>query len=68
MESQMTPKCSFCESEAVDSMVVECGNNAEYSIEINLCESHLKEEEATGYKFEEKYGDRIEQMNNERWY
>lgn len=48
-------------------MEVECGNNAEYSIVINLCDEHLKEEESTGYAFEEKYGARIEQMNNERW-
>lgn len=60
--------CSFCNSEAVDSVEVECGNNAEYSIEIKLCETHLKEQEETGYKFEEKYGARIEQMNNARWY
>jgi len=60
--------CSFCKNEAVDSMDVECGNNAEYSITVNLCKKHLKESDATGYKFEEKYGARIEQMNNERWY
>lgn len=67
MEILKRIKCSFCEGEAIDGMEVECGNNAEYSITIDLCESHSQEQERLGYKFEEKYGKRIEEMNNERW-
>jgi replication-associated recombination protein RarA len=63
----LIPKCSFCVKESVDSMSVECGNNAEYSITVYLCDDHLKESEELGYKFDEKYGDKIEKMNNERF-
>ncbi len=61
------PICSFCPKEAEDSLEVECGNNAEYSIELNLCAEHLKEQEKTGYAFEQKYGKEIEELNNQRW-
>lgn len=61
-------KCSLCICEAIDSFSVECGNNAEYSIELNVCDSHLKESERLGYNFEEKYRKEIELMNNERFY
>ena len=63
----MASKCSFCKSDAIDSMDVECGNNAEYSITVNLCDVHAKEADELDYKFNEKYGAIIEQMNNERF-
>ena len=60
-------KCSLCNSEAVDSIEVECGNNAEYAISLNLCEAHLNESQETGYAFEEKYGRQIELLLSERF-
>ena len=60
-------QCSLCHREADDSIDVECGNNAEYSITLNLCAEHLKESETLGYGFDQKYGAEIEKMNNERW-
>jgi hypothetical protein len=56
----MTMKCSLCKKEAIDSTDVECGNNAEYSITLNLCHSHCHEYEKLGYEFEEKYGKEIQ--------
>lgn len=59
-------KCSLCNSDATDSIEVECGNNAEYSLVLDLCEEHWKEQEELGYKFDEKYGGKIELLHNER--
>ncbi len=59
--------CSLCEKDAIDSFEVECGNNAEYSIELNVCEEHLKENEDLGYKFDEKYGAKFEEILYEGW-
>jgi hypothetical protein len=59
--------CSLCEKIAVDSFEVECGNNAEYSIQLNVCEEHLKESENMGYGFDEKYGLEFEKILAEKW-
>lgn len=61
-------RCSLCGSYAIDSINVECGNNAEYLISLRLCEDHFKEQEDLGYKFDEKYGAKIERILSERWY
>ncbi len=49
--------CFLCKQPAVDTMVFETGNNAEYKVEPNMCEVHFKEAENTGYDFEEKYAE-----------
>ncbi len=57
------PECSLEDNkEAVDSIVIETGNNAEIPITVYLCEKHLKEQEETGYAFEEKYAKRFLEM------
>lgn len=61
-------KCSLCGQPAIDSWEVECGNNAEYSIVLNVCEEHLKESEDLGYGFDEKHGGKFEKILAERWY
>jgi hypothetical protein len=61
-------KCSFDDNEAEDSFEVECGNNAEYCITLNLCRTHLRESDDLGHAFEEKYGKEIEKILNERFY
>jgi len=61
-------RCFLDGNDAVDSFDVECGNNAEYSITLNVCQQHLEESEKLGYGFEEKYGATIEKINNERWF
>jgi hypothetical protein len=60
-------KCFLDGNEAVDSFEVECGNNAEYTIMLNVCEKHADESDKLGYGFDEKYGKEIEKLNNERW-
>jgi len=57
----MSNYCVLCKhSKAEDAIEFECGNNAENSIQLWLCEAHLKEAEDTGYDFQEKYADKIE--------
>ena len=52
-------KCELCEHEAADSLEFETGNNAEMAVTINLCQTHLDEQEKTGYDFECKYFNQI---------
>jgi hypothetical protein len=59
-------RCSLCSRESIDSFEIECGNNAEYAIEIYLCQKHLLESETLGYAFEEKYGKEFETILNDR--
>lgn len=61
------PECDLCNCEAEDSMDFETGNNAEYSVTVDLCADHLKEQEETGYAFEEKHRAKFESMLYERW-
>lgn len=51
--------CDLCKGPQVDSLEFETGNNAEYSVSVNLCEAHFKEAEDTGYDFEKKYAEQI---------
>jgi hypothetical protein len=60
-------KCELCNQLAIDSVEFETGNNAEYGVEIDLCEGHLQELDATGYAFEQKYADQILQVLYDRW-
>lgn len=59
--------CFLCKQPAVDTMVFETGNNAEYKVEPNMCEVHFKEAENTGYDFEEKYAEQILEQLYESW-
>src|ERR1700690_568472 len=57
----MSSYCFLCKhTKAEDAIEVECGNNAENSVMLYLCEAHLKEAEDTGYDFQCKYSDQIE--------
>ena len=49
------PKCFLDGKAAVDGMMFETGNNAEIAVDLDLCADHLKEQEDTGYAFEQKY-------------
>jgi hypothetical protein len=60
-------KCSLCQCIAIDGMMVECGNNAEYQIYLNLCFSHSNQADELGYQFEEKYSHIFEQLLAEKW-
>jgi hypothetical protein len=55
-----------CKKFAVDSLDFEAGDGAEFPVSVNLCDDHMKEEETLGYKFQEKYGARIDQLAYER--
>mgnify|MGYP001560935870 CR=1 FL=1 len=59
--------CELCKNKATDEMEFETGNNAEYAVTIPLCDDHLKELEDTGYDFETKYGEQIEEALCEKW-
>jgi hypothetical protein len=63
----MKTKCFLDENQAVDSVDFETGNNAEYSVNVGLCQVHLDELEKTEYKFEEKYGAEILDSLYESW-
>jgi hypothetical protein len=53
--------CLLCKKDAVDSMTVETGNNAEMAVEVDLCREHFEEQEQIGYEFESKYYAKIEE-------
>ena len=55
-------QCQLCRKEATDAISFDAGNNAEYPISVNLCDAHLDEEEKTGYKFQQKYGEKIDEL------
>jgi hypothetical protein len=58
----MSSYCFICKhTKAEDSIEVECGNNAENSVTLPLCEAHLQEAEDTGYDFQCKYAEKIEE-------
>lgn len=59
--------CALCKNPVEDSLEFETGNNAEYQVEMPLCEVHLKEAEETGYDFEEKYAEQILERLYENW-
>lgn len=61
-------RCSLCKKEAEDCIEVECGNNAENTLILNLCKEHSEEQERIGSEFDKKYGHIIEAMNNVRGY
>jgi hypothetical protein len=52
-------KCELCQNKAVDELDFETGNNADYSVTLELCEDHLKECDATAGDFDEKYAAQI---------
>ena len=57
----MSNYCFLCKhTRADDSVEVECGNNAENSVQLDMCEAHMKEFDDLGYTFQEKYGQQIE--------
>lgn len=53
-------KCAICKSPAEDSIEFECGNGAENSVDMYLCESHLAECEKDECAFQDKYAEKIE--------
>lgn len=53
-------KCAICKNIAPDSIEIECGNNAENSVALWLCEPHLDEFEKDEWAFRDKYDDKIE--------
>jgi len=65
-QTKTLPQCHLCEKQAVDKLDFEAGNNAEFPVTIRLCEEHLKEEEETGYAFQQKYGSKIDDLAYER--
>jgi hypothetical protein len=60
-------KCQLCDNASIDSVEFETGNNAEYGVEVSLCEAHLEELDAMGYAFEDKYAAQILQTLYDRW-
>lgn len=59
--------CALCSALEADSLEFETGNNAEYAVDVPLCEDHLLEAEDTGYDFEVKYADQILECLYEDW-
>ena len=58
----MSKYCVLCKrAKAEDCIEIECGNNAENSVNLWLCESHLKEAEDDICSFSDKYGEKIEE-------
>jgi hypothetical protein len=56
----MKRHCALCRNEAPDSIDLECGNNAENSVALWLCDAHYDEFEKDNYAFQDKYADKIE--------
>lgn len=56
----MKGHCGLCKHEAVESIEFECGNNAENSVAMYLCENHLAEYDKDEYAFQDKYANQIE--------
>lgn len=57
----MSNYCALCKhTKAEDSIEFECGNNAENSVSVWLCEAHLKEAEESEYAFRDKYAEKLE--------
>ena len=63
----MLRHCDLCRELAVDSLEFETGNNAEYAVNVSLCEKHLEEAEQTGYDFEDKYAEQILNVLEGSW-
>lgn len=61
-------KCSLCGETSIDSIDVETGNNAEYCINVELCQLHLDESDKLGYYFESKYGKELNDILNNRYF
>ena len=53
-------KCSLCKEIAVDEREFEGGNNAEFSMTMQLCEVHFNEYEKDEWAFRDKYGEKID--------
>lgn len=56
----MKGHCSLCKEPAIESIEFECGNNAENSVAMYLCQNHLDEYDKDEYAFQSKYADKIE--------
>ena len=52
-------RCSLCKEASVESLEFEGGNNAELSVTMGLCETHLAEYDKDEYAFQDKYADQI---------
>jgi hypothetical protein len=58
--------CSFCKEPMVDSFETEAGNNAELSVDVQLCEKHFREYEMDEYALLSKHAAKIDDMAYER--
>lgn len=58
--------CSFCRNPEVDSFETEAGNNAEFPVEVKLCEEHFREYEMDEYALLSKHAAQIDDMAYER--
>ena len=57
----MSNYCVLCKrSKATDGIEIECGNNAENSVMLWLCEEHMAEFDNDEWAFRDKYSDKIE--------
>lgn len=51
--------CLLCDRPSAGELEFATGDDAEYTVEVPLCEVHLAEAEETGYAFEDKYAEKI---------
>lgn len=58
--------CSLCKQPAVDSREFEGGNNAEFSMIMEMCETHFQEYEKDEFAFMDKYTSQIDDGCYER--
>ena len=57
----MSNYCVLCKrTKADDGVEIECGNNAENSVILYMCEAHMAEFENDEWAFRDKYSDKIE--------
>ena len=55
--------CSFCSQPADDGCIIECGNDEEYSLGVDLCPTHTEEiDRLSPIEFNAKYAERLEQL------
>lgn len=55
------PRCVLCHRKAFTSIEIECGNNAENMVTLELCYTHLREAEKEPCDFSDTYGEKIEE-------
>lgn len=61
MNALLSPRCGLCGQPSVAGLEFEGGDDANYTMTLEVCEAHFQEHEADEWAFRDKYAERIDE-------